>query len=302
MPQSRRFDRDEDVKLIRCVQKSFALILKHFKRVIKEKTSITLPRRKIGHDTILLEQIWKGRAPQFLQEIWEKEFRQSGDLTLSNIVDFLRQFYPRISKVWEDGQQAASRLMEKHRGLAIAVAQRVSEQIYHVDFDDLVGEATLAIISAALRFDPKHCTNFSTYAYHVIRSSLVDFVSRAQKGFSLSPSFYNELKKTNQEIPVCLFSDLENPEEDGTLSHTADEISSAESLELGNHTFDDLASVEYLDIIRKFPPPFNVIAYEIAVGNISCPQDMKELGFPLGISRQIFNVLAFLLSKHAREY
>lgn len=75
-----------------------------------------------------------------------REFRASGDPTLRDA------------------------LVERHRGLAIAMARRYADR--GVDHDDLCQVAMIGLVHAVERFDPDQGTAFSTYAVPTILGEL----------------------------------------------------------------------------------------------------------------------------------
>jgi len=292
-----RFKRDEDVALCRKLQNCISYFLKCLNDYLRKNFGQTLPVRKIGHKAILLEQIWRGRASSVMETLWTKTLRQEKELSLENLVEFLAQYYPQVRKKFREFQEVSSILMERHFGLALSLAHKIAEEVYHVDEEDLVGEAVLAVISAALRYKPSHQTNFSTYAYYVIRSMLLDYASRAQKGISFSPSVYVKMKKEDSRISVLSFSEIEEEDEDGDISQTGDEVANGIIYQYAS-VDDMLAEVEVLDVIGKFPPPFDEIAMLLWRGDIENCEDLKLWGIPSDLATKMWEVMGRLVSKY----
>jgi RNA polymerase sigma factor (sigma-70 family) len=246
----------------------------------------------------LIEQVWRGRPSGVLEAIWSKVLNRKEDLTLENIVNFLSKHYPKVREKYEEFRQIAGVLMERHKGFALSLARKISEEIYHVEGEDLLGEALLAVVSAALRYKPSRQTNFSTYAYYVVRSMLIDYVSRAQRGVSYSPSAYVKMKKDNSRLTILSFSELEEEDDDGGISRTGDEAAGELSLEHIVDTRDEIAEMEIIDGIRKLPPPFNDIALLALNGEIETYLDLRSWGIPNILAAKLWSVLQELVKKN----
>jgi RNA polymerase sigma factor (sigma-70 family) len=289
------FERDEDIALCRRLQKCISYILKCFDAYLCERYHQRLPVRKIGHKNILIEQVWRGRPSGVLQVLWARVLNRPEELTLENIVNFLSEHYPQVRKKYEEFQQIAAVIMERHKGFALTLARKVAEEIYHVDEEDLIGEALLGVVSAALRYKPSHQTNFSTYAYYVVRSMLIDYVSRAQKGISYSPSAYMKMKKDDSRPAVLSFSEIEEEDDDGDISRTGDEAAGSLSL---TDIKDEFVEMEIVDAVRRLPPPFSDIAFLALSGEIENYKDLRKWGIPSPLAAKLWDILGHLIKKH----
>ena len=289
------FERDIDVLLCQKLQKSASFILKCLEKFLAEHYDYRLTKKKIGHKNLLLEQIWRGRATTSMEKIWRQVLGQTNELTLENIVKLLASHYPEVVENFKEFQEISAALMERHRGLALSLAQKIASEIYHVDEEDLVGEALLGIVSAALRFKPSHKTNFSTYAYYVIRSVLIDSASRAQRGVSYPPSAYIRMKKEDSRPTILSFSDIEEEDENGEISQTGDEVTCALLLQPNGCVEDLLKDTEIRDIVEKFPPPFSDIARMILLGEIDGYKDLVKFGLPASLAAKLWDIVKKLV-------
>lgn len=71
------------------------------------------------------------------------------------------------------------RLVERHGEYVRALATRIREHLRPaVDLDDLVAYGTQGLLEAAERYDPRHGTRFTTFAYYRIRGSIFDGLRR----------------------------------------------------------------------------------------------------------------------------
>lgn len=289
------FERSEDIVLCRRLQRCISYILKCFDAYLRERHCRRLPVRKIGHKNILIEQVWRGRPSGVLETLWVKVLNRSEELTLENLVNFLSEYYPQVRRRYEEFQQIAAVIMERHKGFALTLALKIAEDIYHVDEEDLIGEALLSVVSAALRYKPSYQTNFSTYAYYVVRSMLIDYVSRAQKGISYSPSAYVKMKKDDSRPSVLSFSEIEEEDDDGDISRTGDEVAVSLSL---TDIEDEFAEMEIIDAVKKLPPPFNDIAFLTLSGEIEDYKDLRKWGIPSSLAAKLWGILEHLIKKH----
>jgi len=289
------FERDEDIALCRRLQKCISYILKCFDAYLYERHRQHLPVRKIGHKNILIEQVWRGRPSGVLETLWTKVLNRSEELTLENIVNFLSERYPQVRKKYEEFQKIAGVIMERHRGFALTLARKIAEEIYHVDEEDLIGEALLGVVSAALRYKPSRQTNFSTYAYYVVRSMLIDYISRAQKGISYSPSAYVKMKKDDSRPSILSFSEIEEEDDDGDISRTGDEAAGSLSL---TDIKDEFIEMEIVDGVRKLPPPFNDIAFLALNGEIESYKDLRRWGIPTLLAAKLWSILERLIKEN----
>jgi RNA polymerase sigma factor (sigma-70 family) len=288
------FERDEDIALCRRLQKCISYILKCFDAYLYERHHQRLPVRKIGHKNILIEQVWRGRPSGVLEVLWTKVLSRSEELTLENIVNFLSERYPQVRRKYEEFQKIAGVIMERHRGFALTLARKIAEEIYHVDEEDLIGEALLGVVSAALRYKPSRQTNFSTYAYYVVRSMLIDYISRAQKGISYSPSAYVKMKKDDSRPSILSFSEIEEEDDDGDISRTGDEAAGSLSL---TDIKDEFVEMEIVDGVRKLPPPFNDIAFLALSGEIESYKDLRKWGIPTLLAAKLWGILERLIKE-----
>lgn len=288
------FERDEDIALCRRLQKCISYILKCFDAYLYERHHQRLPVRKIGHKNILIEQVWRGRPSGVLEVLWTKVLSRSEELTLENIVNFLSERYPQVRRKYEEFQKIAGVIMERHRGFALTLARKIAEEIYHVDEEDLIGEALLGVVSAALRYKPSRQTNFSTYAYYVVRSMLIDYISRAQKGISYSPSAYVKMKKDDNRPSILSFSEIEEEDDDGDISRTGDEAAGSLSL---TDIKDEFVEMEIVDGVRKLPPPFNDIAFLALSGEIESYKDLRKWGIPTLLAAKLWGILERLIKE-----
>lgn len=69
-------------------------------------------------------------------------------------------------------QEERDALVLGHIGLAKALALEAMKRGAGVELDDLIGTGQLALVQAALHFDPTRGVKFSTYATHVVRRAL----------------------------------------------------------------------------------------------------------------------------------
>jgi RNA polymerase sigma factor (sigma-70 family) len=289
------FERDEDIALCRRLQKCISYILKCFDAYLYEQHRQRLPVRKIGHKNILIEQVWRGRPSGTLEVVWAKVLNRTEELTLENIVNLLSEHYPQVRKRYEEFQKVAGVIMERHKGFALTLARKIAEEIYHVDEEDLIGEALLGVVSAALRYKPSRRTNFSTYAYYVVRSMLIDYVSRAQKGISYSPSAYVKMKKDDSRPSILSFSEIEEEDDDGDISRTGDEAAGSLSL---TDIKDEFIEMEIVDGVRKLPPPFNDIAFLALNGEIESYKDLRRWGIPTLLAAKLWSILEHLIKEN----
>jgi len=289
------FERDEDIALCRRLQKCISYILKCLDACLYERHRQRLPVRKIGHKNILIEQVWRGRPSGTLEVVWARVLNRPEELTLENIVNFLSEHYPQVRKRYEEFQKIAGVIMERHRGFALTLARKIAEEIYHVDEEDLIGEALLGVVSAALRYKPSRQTNFSTYAYYVVRSMLIDYISRAQKGISYSPSAYVKMKKDDSRLSILSFSEIEEEDDDGDISRTGDEAAGSLSL---TDIKDEFIEMEIVDEVRKLPPPFNDIAFLALNGEIESYKDLRRWGIPTLLAAKLWDILERLIKEN----
>jgi RNA polymerase sigma factor (sigma-70 family) len=190
--------------------------------------------------------------------------------------------------------------MERHKGLAVSIANKIAEEIYHVNVEDVVGEALLGVVSAALRFNPTRRTTFATYAFYVIRSLLLDYVSRAQHGLSYPPSAYVRMKKNGDRFLILSFSDLEDEDEDGDVSSTGEEVVLADEANgLSERQWrEGFERIEIEDFLRKLPPPFGEIALAAWWGEIRRYKELRAYGVPSPLAAKLWEVLKKLIQKY----
>jgi RNA polymerase sigma factor (sigma-70 family) len=294
------FERDDDVVLCRQLQQCAAYILKCFDEYLRKTTKKGLTRRRLGHQNIVLEQIWRGRAPKTVEHLWHKVLGREEDLTLENVVKFLSPRFPGVRSKFKEFQRLSAALMERHKGLAVSIANKIAEEIYHVSVEDVIGEALLGVVSAALRFNPTRRTTFATYAFYVIRSLLLDYVSRAQHGLSYPPSAYVRMKKNGDRFLILSFSDLEDEDEDGDVSSTGEEVVLADEANgLSERQWrDGFERIEIEDFLSKLPPPFGEIALAAWCGEIRRYRDLRAYGIPSVLAAKLWEVLEKLIQKH----
>ena len=67
-----------------------------------------------------------------------------------------------------------------HYGLVVHLARKRHTSVQHfglqIDFDDLIQEGLVGLLSAARRFDPDRGTAFSTFAYPFIKGAIENYV------------------------------------------------------------------------------------------------------------------------------
>ncbi len=72
-----------------------------------------------------------------------------------------------------------SNLIVSYLGLVRALAWKIHQKLpRQVDLDDLVGYGTIGLAEAATTFDPARGLKFTTYAFHRIRGSILDGLSK----------------------------------------------------------------------------------------------------------------------------
>jgi RNA polymerase sigma factor FliA len=70
-------------------------------------------------------------------------------------------------------------LVASCQGLVRSIAWKIHRQLPpYISLDDLVGYGQLGLVEAAKDYDPKHQTQFTTFAYYRIRGSILDGLSR----------------------------------------------------------------------------------------------------------------------------
>lgn len=87
------------------------------------------------------------------------------------------------------GAKDRQRLVDDNAGLVRSIAAKLKESLpREIDFDDLVGYGMQGLLEAAERFDARHGTAFSTFAYYRVRGAMLDglrgmgFVPRHEYG------------------------------------------------------------------------------------------------------------------------
>lgn len=292
-----KYGREVDVSLAIQMQHSLQYILSCFIEVVRKacnKAAIS-SRRRVGHSAILLEQILRGCPPKHVERLWRHKLGRTEELTMENLVKFLESDYPLVRDEWATFQQCAQQIMERHRGLAIKVAKHVSKQIYHVSFEDFLGEAYLALIGAALRYKQHFKTNFSTYAYYVIKSWLISYASHSLPGISLPPTAYTGLKKNNQCLYVYHSSQLKDEDAEIPVD-VIEEENSYEAVLPSNHVTDGLEYAEMRDVVNKLPPLFKAIGLLVLQGDVVTPGQLSKLtGISQDVCLELFRLLKTIL-------
>lgn len=101
--------------------------------------------------------------------------------------------------------KAAKKLIFSHLKYVIHIAKGFLG--YGLALQDLVQEGNLGLMKAVQRFDLSHAVRFSTFAYHWIRSSILDYVFSNAKTVSLSKSktdrslFFNMRQRFQDDRP-----------------------------------------------------------------------------------------------------
>ena len=73
----------------------------------------------------------------------------------------------------------AGQLIASCQGLVRSIAWKIHRQLPpYISLDDLVGYGQIGLVEAAKDYDPKHQTQFTTFAYYRIRGSILDGLSR----------------------------------------------------------------------------------------------------------------------------
>jgi len=130
-----------------------------------------------------------------------------------------------------DDPEDRSRFIEHHLPLVISIARKRANQ--GVDFDDLVQEGIVGLITAAEKFDPSKGFRFSTYATWWIRQAIDDAVLKHGDTIK-KPSNYASHLKHLLSVTTRLTKELGR-------EPTTDEIS--RHAELDGHTVRRLLSL-----------------------------------------------------------
>jgi RNA polymerase sigma factor FliA len=73
------------------------------------------------------------------------------------------------------------RLVEQHRGIAIAVAWRIAQRLpARVDVEDLISFGEVGLVKAGSAFDPSRGASFGTYAYIRARGEIMDALRKME--------------------------------------------------------------------------------------------------------------------------
>jgi len=299
----RNYEREIDVTISQQMQESLRYILACFAEMVEKRTGkpFSSLQRRTGHQNLLLEKILRGHPPRYVVNIWRNVFKRTDELTLENLVDLVSEEYPLAKEEWKNFQECAADIINRHKGLAIKIAQNIASNLYHIGVEDLLGEAYLAIVGAALRFKPRFKTNFSTYAYYVIKSWLMDFASRSIIGISLPFTAYSEMRRQDNLITVYTSSQLEDLCEENNGENIIFNTSPEDALPTSplNHEESDtidMSTMEIMNIISKLPPPFKKVCYLIVIGEISSPADLRKLGeIDISLCKEIFAALQVIL-------
>ena len=85
-----------------------------------------------------------------------------------------------VARVKAGDREAADLIVRRHTALVVSIADRTGYT--HTDLDDLIQEGCLAILKAARGWDATANSKFTTYAYTVIRNTILNAVAVMKKG------------------------------------------------------------------------------------------------------------------------
>lgn len=89
-------------------------------------------------------------------------------------------------------REAAEQLISQNERYITDLALK---HIEWCDLDDLEQEGALALLEAAMRFDPSYGTKLLTYATPAVTSAMTDYGAHASLSFSIPPSRYHQLRR-----------------------------------------------------------------------------------------------------------
>ncbi len=107
------------------------------------------------------------------------------------------------------------RLIVDHLYLVKFVARRVMDRHYPpVELDDLISAGTLGLLDAVEKFCPENGVQFSTYAEHRIRGSILDFIRK----WSWAPRKVYKKAKDFEKAVLELEGELGRAPDDGEIA------------------------------------------------------------------------------------
>ncbi|MVX64928.1 sigma-70 family RNA polymerase sigma factor [Clostridium chromiireducens] len=99
-------------------------------------------------------------------------------------------------------KQALESLIKNIRGLVVKIANRFYDSGRIYDLDDLIQAGNIGVIEAAknYKFDMEHKASFSTYAFSVIRSNILDCISGKSLKEKKNTKFYKSMASLNSPL------------------------------------------------------------------------------------------------------
>ncbi len=119
-------------------------------------------------------------APEEEKELWRK-YKSEGDKEA-------------LKKIVESNLKFIVNYVKKFRGMGLS-------------FEDLINEGNLALIEAALRFDPSRNVRFVSYAVWWVRQAIINALARDKRIFSLPVKLvylFGKLSKKEEELKEIL--------------------------------------------------------------------------------------------------
>lgn len=136
--------------------------------------------------------------------------------------------------------------IQRYMPLVKSIARRISSKLpRHYDFEDLISDGVVGLLSAAERFDPERGVKFETFATYYIKGSILDNLPKI-------PTFKNPANKTVKSEDE---SNNENPEnESENVVQSEGEQSEDENESDSNLLFNKISQMSYSYILSLDAP------------------------------------------------
>lgn len=158
-----------------------------------------------------------------------------------------------LQKIRRGDEDAFKTLLEKHHNMIYKIISNYTLKMgdYRIDTDDLYQEASLALYSAAMRFEEGKGVKFSTFAYRVIRGRIADSLRKQYRTYGQESVSLDKMANSefNRHLAIKDHALLYHKEEqfreylNDFVRHLNDEDRSIFHLYLNEHSYREIAEV-----------------------------------------------------------